>query len=189
MPRRVLLILLALLLFLAPAAQGEGYWTQLPSELPECREDRPGCFLLQMAMTGTFAALDVEDSISVRVFSAVLPQLCALTEEDLSHFAASFGVDMERLRRVYHIALGNCLLAEIRQGGDLTPDEASALRVLQLFLYPEGEKDPDTQKAIIRAQMNDDILTTLANSAALPRDFIDYLIRTEDWNVLVPETE
>ncbi len=185
MMRRAGSLLLGLLLLLsAVPACAATYWNDAPEGGTVCRESRPGCHLLQMAMTGSFAQLDRSDNISVRVFAAVLPQLCALGQEDFDHFTAQFGVDEALVRRIYHIALGNCLLADITLGTVHTPEASAAYRVLLLFLYPQGEDNAAAQKSAIRREMNGEILSSMAKSTGLPADFIAYLMATDEWNVL-----
>ncbi len=181
--RRWLPLFLALWLCAAPALAAE-YWQDVPEGGVVCRESRPGCHLLQMVMTGSFAQMPLGDSISTRVFSAVLPQLCALEEGDFAHFIAQFGVEETTIRQAYYIALGNCLLADIDLGTVQTPEAAAARRVLLLFLNPSGEDNADAQKAAIRGALSEEILESMADSTGLPLGFIRYLMETENWQTM-----
>ncbi|MDO4741186.1 MAG: hypothetical protein Q4A66_11000, partial [Eubacteriales bacterium] len=78
--KRILSLLLILLLALSPARAE--YWTDLTDRPVVCCEDRPGCHVLQTVMMGSFAQFDPDDSLSVRVFSAALPRLLAVEEDD-----------------------------------------------------------------------------------------------------------
>lgn len=173
------LVALALALALFCGAALAEYWTQSESR-PTCCDDRPGCLALQTVMLGTFDPFDPDDSLSVRVFSAALPRLTAVTQDDLSHFSESCGVELERLRECFYIALRNCLWADIL----LSPDQADVAAeqsrdVLLLFLNPEIEGAQEQMDAI-RAHTGPEEIAILAESAGLPVDFVDALIQGDD---------
>lgn len=173
--------LLAALLFLTGFACAE-YWDASVPQPAVCCDDRPGCQVLQTVMMGGFADFDPEDSLNVRVLSAALPRLTAVTEDDFSHFSVNFAVDIDTVEELYFIALGNCLRSDMI----VTPlcdnmDEQNARTVLGLFLDPSGENAAE-QMAAIRGNISEEVIMLLAENAAVPAGFVEYLLGE-------PETE
>ena len=170
------------LLILLCAAHGLGeYWPHDSSHAAECRANRPGCRILQMVMMGCFDYAEAPDSLDERVLSAVLPQLCAIEEEEFGHFCDEFGVEEAPLRTNYYIALANCLLSDIRINPDPGGNATLVRRVLLLFLDPDSETDAQAQKDAIRSEMTDDVLMQMANELSLPQDFVSYLLSQDHW--------
>lgn len=185
-PRRVLAGALAMLfaLFSLHTPARAEYWDDAGNRAVACRENKTSCLILQMTMMGGFDAIDTADNLSVRVMSAALSMLLAVTEADFAHFTEEFGAEIETVRGNYYIALGNCLLADII----LSPaqDDAAAVQarqVLKLFLEHSGAPSKREQMAIIRSGMTDDLVATLATAAGVPADFVEYLVYSDDWRV------
>ena len=119
--RRLALLLAALLALPWAAFAGDEYWDAYDRPVV-CCEDRTGCEVLQMVMMGSFAALQPTDSLTVRVMSAALPALCDVTDADFSHFCEEFSVDEGTVRRLYYVAIANCLWADML----ISPDAGGA---------------------------------------------------------------
>ena len=178
--KKALILLLALLSALSPASAE--YWEDVTDRPFVCCDDRGGCQVLQMVMTGSFDGFDISDSLSVRVFSAALTRLCAVSEEDVAHFIKEFGVDEAVARRNYNVALGHCLWADILTFPVLDDLRATdARRVLLLFLDPSSEPNGLEQMALIRASIDDALVNMLAEAASLPASFVEYLVYDSDW--------
>ena len=177
-------ICMALALALASAgfcahADAPVYW-QADGEMA-CSEDLPGCRLLQMVMSGSFDCIDPSDSVNVRVLAASWPLLRDIKADDFSHFCDEFDVDSKRLELAYRFALANCLWADILLEGGAKERLSDARRVLLLFLDPSDEPDADAQEKAIRAALTDEIVTTIAERAGAPEDFVRWLIESGDW--------
>ncbi len=178
--KKALILLLALLAALS-TARAE-YWEDITERPFVCCDDRSGCQVLQMVMIGSFDGFDVGDSLSVRVFSAALPRLSAVTEDDIEHFVEEYGVDEAVARRNYNVALGHCLWADILTFPETDDARANeARRVLLIFLDPSSEPNGLEQMAIIRANIDDALVCTLAEAASLPVNFVEYLVYDSDW--------
>ena len=119
--RRLALLLAALLALPWAALAEDEYWDAYGRPVV-CCEDRTGCEVLQMVMMGSFAALQPTDSLTVRVMSAALPALCDVTDADFSHFCEEFSVDEGTVRRLYYVAMANCLWADML----ISPDAGGA---------------------------------------------------------------
>lgn len=145
-----------------------------------CADHRQNCRLLQTVMMGSYDALSTEDALSVRVFSAVLPMLSAVTEDDFAHFAAEFGEDEQTVLDRYREALANCLWADILLSRAADGQLTAAQRVLLLFLDPESQSDAEAQMAEIRANLTDEVLSRLADATGVPADFVRWLIEKPD---------
>ncbi|MBQ2947735.1 MAG: hypothetical protein IJD94_02015 [Clostridia bacterium] len=172
----MLLVLLAAL----PACAGAEYWDE-SGQSASCREGRRGCQVLQMVMMGSFAGLDFQDGLSVRVHAAALTQLREITHEDCAHFLGEFDVDADTLRVNSYIALGNCLLADIMADPGETAHDQQVRRILRLFLAPETEIGGRDQTRLLREKIDDALIADMARTVALPEDFIRYLIASENW--------
>ena len=182
--KRSLLLLLVLAILAAPACAENAispYWQPDPDHAITCVDDRGGCQVLQMVMTGSFDSYDPADNLSGRILSAALPMLCAVDDADFAHFVRYFDVNEGSLRRNYYIALANCLWADIDLGLDPGGNAAAARRVLKLFLDPDSETDAQAQMDTIREQINDDVIDLMAQSIGTPPDFVRYLIFAENW--------
>lgn len=172
--------LFALLLLFASCASAE-YWDEARSGEARCSEGRMGCQLLQMVMTGSFDCIDTKDNLNLRVLSAALAQLCLVEEADVAHFAQEEDVDKQILTTNYYIALANCLWADILVGGEEEEHTAAVRRVLLLFLNPDSEESAWDQMYLIRSKLDEELIGTMAGAAALPADFVSWLIECEDW--------
>lgn len=180
--RALALLLLALTLSLPARPAPAEYWDDVAKRPVVCCDDRAGCQILQMVMMGSFVGFDPDDSLSVRVLSAALPRLCAITQEDIAHFIDEFDVPEEVIRRFHYIALGHGLWADIIASPTLDDARATdARRVLLVFLNPASEKNGLEQMALIRLGITDELIETLAQAAALPVGFVEYLIYDDDW--------
>ena len=175
MIRRWLLLLLLLMLFIPPAHAE--YWDASEGRLLNCCDDRPGCQVLQTVMLGSFAAFDPADRVDVRIFSAALPRLCDVTEEDFAHFQQSFRVDENTLMLNYYTALGNCLWADIIISPTVhDTDEQNARTVLHLFLSSDGDTNAAAQQEIIRMNATSETIAVIANKARGPWKFVEYVL-------------
>lgn len=168
-----ILILLIFSLFL-PFAYCE-YWDTDEQRMVVCCDDRPGCQVLQTVMMGSFADFDPEDRLNLRVFSAVLPRLTAVTEDDFTHFSKYFSVEKEVIKELYFIALANCLRSDLM----VTPladdmNQQNARTVLSLFLNPTGENAQQQIDAIVLNLTEEDI-EVISKYASVPVDFVRYL--------------
>lgn len=180
MKRLCMISLFALFLLLAPCASAQ-YWDEARSDEARCSEDRAGCQLLRMVMTGSFDCIDPSDSLNLRVLSAALAQLCLVQEADVAHFAQEENADEQVLTTNYYIALANCLWADILVGGAEDEQTGAVRRVLLLFLNPESEENAWDQMYLIRSKLDDDLIHSMAEAAALPADFVSWLIESENW--------
>lgn len=168
--------LIVLFAFLCGSACAQ-YWESTFQRPVACCDDRPGCQVLQTVMMGSFAQFDPEDSLNVRVLSAALPRLAALTKDDFSHFCENFDVDREQLDELYFIALGNCLRSDIivtPLTGDM--DEQNARTVLKLFLVPPAGEYDVVQRKLIQENMTEEALCEIADNAGVPKQFVEYLL-------------
>lgn len=181
MLKKILCILCALFLLTGAAFAQSPYWTDDPSASSACTEGRLGCQLLQMIFYGRFSTLDMHDSLSLRVLSAVLPMMLTIEESDFEHFCSVFGAEYDTARQLYYIALGNCLWADILTLPVLDEDETAVRKVLLLFLDPQSEPDGPQQIASIRKILKDEDIVLIAAAASLPEDFVRYLLLTPDW--------
>lgn len=172
--------LAALLVFLFAGGAKAEYWTEDTTHEVYCRAKHPGCEVLQMVMMGSFGGVDTSNMLNVRVMSAALAQLSAVTEADIEHFCASFGVEEAVLRTNYHIALGHCLLADIILDPGSDGAEAQVRRILKLFLDPQAEWNAQLQMDIIRKQSDEALIDMMAQTVALPEAFIRYVIGADD---------
>lgn len=170
------IVILIMLTFLFCGCVRAEYWDGAATRPVVCCDDRPGCQALQAVMMGSFASLDPEDSLSVRVFSAALPRLTTVTEDDFDHFVQYFDIGKDALKQFYYIALGNCLWADIIIN-PLVEDmnEQNARTVLNLFLNPVGE-DAATQMQIIHDSCTEEALLILAENAGVPVGFVKHLL-------------
>ena len=180
MIKKVLSLLCALILLTGTALCESPYWPE-QQQSSACKENRVGCQALQMVFYGRFNTIDKNDSLNLRVLSAVLPLLCNTSESDFEHFCAEFGVEYTTAERLYYIALGNCLWADILASLTLDEKEASARKVLLLFLDPTSESDGPEQIAGIRKALTDESIELIAAAASLPVNFVRYLMLTPDW--------
>ena len=173
-------ILIGLLLCLWAPARGE-YWQNDQPIL--CQEDRLGCRILQMTMKGAFDRMDLSDPLNARMLAAALPWLSRVSKEDLAHFMAYFPeTSRETLLLNYHIALGNCLLSDIRISQEaFEENHLQARRVLHVFLDPQGVTDGLKVRASIRSRMTDEAAQTLASAAQVPLSFVEFLAYTNDY--------
>lgn len=177
--RRLALLLAALLVLPWAALAGDEYW-EAGDRPVVCCENRAGCEVLQMVMMGSFAALRPTDNLTVRVMSAALPALCDVTDADFSHFCEEFSVDEGTARRLYYVAIANCLWADIRLSPDVGGAAGAARQVLLLFLDPDSEENAEEQMKIIRAGMDEELIARMSTETGLPTDFIAYLTLGDD---------
>lgn len=175
MKRICLLMLAAWMLLFAAAAHAE-YWADDVQRALHCEQEHPGCEVLQMVMTGSFGRVDEGDKLSIRVMSAALAQLSAVSETDFEHFMSYADVDADVLRENYYIALGNCLLADILLDPGQEGQEEQVRRVLRLFLNPSAEWNAQLQMDVIRKQADQELIELMARTVALPPEFIAYVI-------------
>ena len=183
MIKKLFSLVCALILCMSIALCESPYWTEQEQKSSACKESRIGCQALQMVLYGHFSTLDTDDSLNLRVLSAVLPLLCSTDESDFEHFCAEFGVEYTTAQQLYYIALGNCLWADILSAVTLDESQASARRILLLFLDPSSQTDGPAQIASIRKVMTEEDIRLIADTAALPYEFVYYLMHTPDWNI------
>ena len=196
--RRFALLLAALLALPWAALAEDEYWDAYGRPVV-CCEDRTGCEVLQMVMMGSFAALQPTDSLTVRVMSAALPALCDVTDADFSHFCEEFSVDEGTVRRLYYVAMANCLWADML----ISPDAggaAGAARSMEMQNLTVGvlgtgrigkaviqnlsgfgsQENAEEQMEIIRAGMDETLIERMSAETGLPADFIAYLTLGND---------
>lgn len=179
MKRRFALLLMLALLLCAPARAE--YWAGAGDRSVFCREGRIGCQVLQTVMMGSFDTLDMDDRLSVRVFSAALGQLRGVTQADMAHFLEEFSVGEEILLENYYIALGNCLLAEILLDPGETEHDMQVRRLLRLFLAPQTEVAGKEQIALLQDKFDDALIKDMAQTVDLPGAFIEYVVTSGHW--------
>ena len=165
------LLFVALLALAVSAVPGLGETWDASREI-HCAQHRPNCRLLQMVMMGSFDVQDPEDAVLERVLSSARPLLAEIAEEDIRHFSTEFGEDADAVRLRWYGALANCLRAEI--GAETNPDDAR--RVLALFLGTSDEAGDEAQRAEIRREMTDRVLSRIADSAGVPAEFVRWLV-------------
>ena len=141
-----------------------------------CPENRPGCLLLQSVMSGTFDRFDSSDPLCIRVYSAIYPDLCDLSQSDFVHFCEAFGEDPDLVRTRYYQALADCLHAWIlsETASENTPEAAE--KVLLLFLDPASAEDAEEQMELIQAGLNDGVISLIAAETGAPEDMIRWLM-------------
>ena len=177
MKKRWLIVFLLALAALPPWSASANDWEM---HTIHCPNNEWGCRLLQMVMMGSFDGFQPDDALNVRLFSAAYPQLCAVTEDDFSHFLFYFCESENAVRSRYYEALANCLWADILFQGVPRSRMSSEVRVLMLFLDPAGEVEAEAQRREICAAMRADILPQLADAVQAPVDFIQWLIEKKD---------
>ena len=145
-----------------------------------CKENRLGCQLLQMIQAGKFTEVDLEDSVSVKVYSAVYPLLTEITEDDFTHFEKEHDISDEAIRTQYYEAMAQCLSAELISAEEDGPESQTAAvrEVLLLFLDCSAQENTEEQKNQIRDEMSEDILAILSDESGAPIDFIRWLIES-----------
>lgn len=183
MLKKWLCILCALFLLSGIACAQSPYWEDDPAASSACAENRLGCQLLQMVFYGRFSTLDMHDTLNLRVLSAVLPMMRAVEESDFTHFCSTFDVPMATAKQLYYIAFGNCLWADILSTPVLSEADADVRKILLLFLDPQSEPDGPQQIASIRKVLKEEDIALIADTAALPVDFVRYLLLTPDWQI------
>jgi|GEM_PF-3045778 len=177
MKKRWLIVFLLALMALSPSSASANNWEM---HTIHCPNSRWGCRLLQMVMMGSFDGFQPDDALNTRLFSAAYPQLCAVTEDDFSHFLLEFDESEKAVRSRYYEALAACLWADILLQGIPRSRMRSEVRVLMLFLDPAGEVEAEAQRREIRSEMSEDILMQLADAVQAPAGFIQWLIEKKD---------
>lgn len=172
MKRAILWAMVLLMAFSAGAAA--------ESQEVVCAEGRFGCQVLQMVAMGCFDPINNYDSLETRVFSAALPLLCQIPQEDFAHYASEFGVEEETVRLDYYRAISHCLWADMQITEDTDMRRANVRRVLKLFLRPGDEPNGEEQVLIIRQSVNDDLIKTFSAEMDLPEEYVAYLLTNED---------
>ena len=146
-----------------------------------CRENNASCCLLQMVMMGEFAALDVEDLLYLRIYTAVFTQLREIDTSSFLHLEEEFGCEHEEVMKCYDIALRNCLYADLlfrEQSGEALSD---ADLVWLLFLEAAGsgfDEKNEEQIERIRAEMTDDVIRKLSQAEGVSEEFTTRVIQT-----------
>lgn len=175
MKKKICMLAMALAMLFALPARAE-YWAGDTQHTVYCQEGHPGCEVLQMVMMGSFSEFDGADRLSVRVMSAALAQLSAVSESDMAHFHSYFEVEESVLRENYYRALGNCLLADILLDAGQEGQEEQVRRILRLFLDPGSQWDAQLQMDVIRKQADDALIELMARTVGLPQEFIAHVI-------------
>lgn len=176
MKRKRWILLLIFIGILSSAASAEDWANHAVS----CPENRFGCRLLQMVMMGSFDEFQPDDALTVRLFSAVYPQLCTVTEDDFHHFLQEYGEADEAARERYYQALAHCLRASFLLQGIPRNRMPAEMRVLMLYLDPADEVNAEDQRRQISAQMTEDILNRLADAVQAPPAFVRWLLEKDD---------
>ena len=175
MKKKICMLAMALAILFALPACAE-YWTEEAQHTVYCQEGHPGCEVLQMVMMGSFGEFDGSDMLSIRVMSAALAQLSAVSEENMAHFHSYFEVEESVLRENYYRALGNCLLADILLDPGQAGQEEQVRRILRLFLDPDSQWDAQLQMDVIRKQADPALIELMAKAVGLPQEFIAHVI-------------
>ena len=157
-------------------------------ETISCAENLPGCRLLQTVMAGSFDIYDPEDTLNGRVLSAVYPQLCAITREDLDHFLQEFPEEEEEVTDRLRLAMANCLWATLVSEPVTDSTTSQVRQILLLFLDPLGQENAEEQMEEIREGMTGELLTLLSDTVGAPQDFIEWLIEEDEWEEHQEET-
>lgn len=160
---------MVLMLLLYPVALA-GDWSA-DREI-RCRDDLPGCQMLQMVMTGAFEATEPWEAVTERVLAAAWPRLTEITEADLDHFCDEFGEDIDVARACLNKAMAACLRAFIQQDVRQTPQR----KVLALFL--DGSESSEARKAReeIRRDMTGSVLSSIAEDIAASEAFVRWIL-------------
>ncbi len=141
-----------------------------------CREDRAACVLLQMAMAGEFHLFDHEDMLYLRVCSASLSRLCAITQEDIRHYQEEFDQEEEDVTDAWYRAISDCLWADILYRQDCGRHIRDSERVLLLFLDPASEEGSGDQIRQIRERIGEDTITLIAEEVGVSPEYVSWLI-------------
>ena len=168
-------ILVCLLLMLLLSCRAEGLWDS-SREIAACSEGRSACAILQTVMTGSFARFDAGDNLNNRVFSAALPMLCGVSEEDIGHFCAEYGVEKDAFYPVYYDAVSSCLWADILCSGAGDAETRAIHKVLLLFLNPDAYPDALSEMEYIRSEIQDSLILRICELTGTPEAFIRHLI-------------
>lgn len=89
-------------------------------------------------------------------------------------------MDEGTVRRLYYVAMANCLWADMLISSDAGGAAGAARRVLLLFLDPDSEENAEEQMEIIRAGMDETLIERMSAETGLPADFIAYLTLGND---------
>ncbi len=149
-----------------------------------CRENRRDCLLLQAVCAGYFDGFDPSDALEGRVYAAVFPQMCGISEDTFEHYGEEFGADEDDVRILYYGALSSCLLADILYETPSGEKTDAWMRVLLLFLNPSGEsgtkEETDSAIRTIREEITGDVIEKMAERAGVDDDYIEWLIMGEN---------
>ena len=168
-------IAICLLLMLLLSCRAEGLWDS-SREIAACSEGRSACATLQTVMTGSFTRFDAQDNLNSRVFSAALPMLCGVSEEDILHFCAEYGMEEDAFYPVYYNAIRNCLWADILCNNAGDAETRAIHKVLLLFLNPAAYENAHSEMEYIRSEIQDSLILRICELTDTPEAFIRYLI-------------
>ncbi len=185
----------AVLLFFSPAfgigssnvkADEEAQVPAAESAEFRCADANRNCILLQMIARGDFSVFDPGDVLHLRIYSAVLPMVKAVTEEDIRHYCEEFDKDRDTVSAQYSLALQSCLYSDIlyRQTSGQTVTDAE--RVLLLFLEQTNDENGDvTEQAEqarqqIRENITEETLNRISDETGLSDVFVRQLIFGEN---------
>lgn len=160
---------LALMLLPSPMALA-GDWSA-DREI-RCRDNLPGCQMLQMVMSGSFEVPEPWEAVTERVLAAAWPRLTEITETDIAHFCAEFGEESDVARVQLNKAMASCLRAFIQQDVRQTPQR----KVLALFLDGSETSEAREARAEIRRDMTESVLSSIAEDIAAPEAFVRWIL-------------
>lgn len=172
--KRLIWMLMLVLLVQACVVCGSGEAWDAGREI-RCRDQLPGCRLLQMVMMGSFDDLDSENTVSARILASAWRRLADITESDISHFSEEFGVDAQVVRLRWYGVLAECLRAEFAQVAQHTPER----RVLALFLDDDPSPEADAERDEIRREITEAVYERIAAELDAPVGFVRWLIEEQ----------
>lgn len=129
---------------------------------------------LDAVMAGDYGAGGDADAIAQR-----LKALSAVTAGDLAAYASGHDLPVAQVRNAWYRALADALAAELAVNPENETRDRNALAILALFLEPDGD---EAEKQDIRSQMSPEKGERIAEQSALPRDFVEFVIMSDDWD-------
>ena len=108
-----------------------------------------------------------------------LEALSAVTAGDIADYASRHDLPVAQVRNAWYRALAQALTAELAVNPENEARDRNALAILALFLEPDGD---EAEKRDIRSQMSPEKGSRIAEQSALPRDFVEFVIMSDDWD-------
>ncbi len=177
------LMLLAIPLALADGAEGgsalDAFYA-LTGKNQQIDVPRAAADYLADAVNGKYAALPATQT-ELAAMAADLNALTAVSSRDIAAYASAAQMSVKQVRNAYYKALANVLRAEIAVHPASEEKYANVQMILSLFLDQSDPAD-DAARSAIRGEMTADAAAAIARDAALPGDFVTFLIMNDDWN-------